>query len=350
MRRFLFWAAVFFGLFLSIYSVRILVRERDMAKINVKQFKTKLFTITSPDLFAERNIVEVFEKRYGVPLKFSFKNDFDAYVALKTDTNAVIYPAFAFDNLMQAQILKAIDVTKVPNIKTLMEDTRTEITKKYSKDGVYAIPVAYVPYAMFFSKTQLKESTSGKEIISLTPSIALADNIGTVLTLLKIYKLPLQESSLAQIKKMLKGKVITYFNPDDPINMPKILGDAKPRLIIAPSYSKNILERDFGGFEMILPSEGTYAEQYLVSLLKVDDVELSHVFLNHLIEPLIHRNLAEVMGIGITNYSAMANITPVLYNSLKMNDPKYLSEMLTLKTEKEYHTAKKLFEKLKTEN
>jgi len=55
------------------------------------------------------------------------------------------------------------------------------------------------------------------------------------------------------------------------------------------------------------------------------------------------------MGIGITNYSAMANITQVLYNSLKMNDPKYLSEMLTIKNEKEYDTVQRLFEKLKTE-
>jgi len=60
--------------------------------------------------------------------------------------------------------------------------------------------------------------------------------------------------------------------------MPKILNEAKPLLIIAPSYSKNIHEREFGSFEMILPSEGTYAEQYLVSLLKVDDVELFHIF------------------------------------------------------------------------
>jgi len=72
-----------------------------------------------------------------------------------------------------------------------MDDTRTEITKKYSKDSVYAIPVAYVLYAMFFSKAQLKESTSRKEIISLTSSIALANNIGTIITLLKIYKLQL---------------------------------------------------------------------------------------------------------------------------------------------------------------
>jgi len=79
-----------------------------MTNVNVKQFKTKVFTITSPDLFAERNIVDVFGKRYGVQLKFSFKNDVDAYISLKTDSNAAIYPSFVFDNFMQAQMLKCL--------------------------------------------------------------------------------------------------------------------------------------------------------------------------------------------------------------------------------------------------
>lgn len=347
MRRFLFWAAVFFGLFLTFHTIRISVREKDMAKVNVKKFKTDIFTITSPDLFAERNIMDTFGKRYGVTLKFKFKNNSDDYLNLKSDSDALIYPAFAFDNLWQANILKPIDTERVPNLKTLMEDTKHAIKEKYTKDKVYAIPIVYVPYAMFFSKTQLKESTSGREIISLTPSIAIADNYGTLLTLFKIFKLPVNDNSVSVLKKVLKGKAITYFNADDPIAMTKSLNDAKPKLIIAPSYNKNILERDFGSFEMILPSEGTYADYYLVSLLKTDDLELSHVFINHLIEPLIHRNLAEVMGMGITNHAAMADITPVLYNGLKMNDPKYLSDMISLKSEKELMQVKKMFEKMK---
>lgn len=349
MRRFLFWVAVFFGLFLTIYTVRILVRERDMARVNVKQFKKDFFTITSSDLFAERNIVEVFYKRYGVQLKFSFKNNFEDYLALKMDSDAVIYPSFVYENLMHSKMLKVIDVQKVPNVKSLMEDSKSEMMRKYNKSGVYAVPVAYVPYAMFFSKSQLKESTSGKEIIALTPSIALADNIGSLLMLCKIYKLPVQETSIKQLKKILKNKTVTFFNPDEPISMSKILTEAKPRLILAPSYNKNILEREFGSFEMILPSEGSYAEKYLVSLLKDDETELSHVFLNHLLEPLIHRNLAEVMGIGITNYAAMANITPVLYNGLKMNNPEYLKDMFVINSDKDYANANRVFEKFKAD-
>ncbi|GAB4437285.1 MAG: hypothetical protein OHK0040_08620 [bacterium] len=348
MRRFLFLAAVIFGLFLTFHTIRITVREKDMAKVNVKQFKSSIFTVSSPDLFAERNIMDTFEKRYGVKLKFKFKNDLSGYLNFSEDADAVIYPSFAFEKLWQSKVLKPIDTAKVQNIKTLMEDTKADLKEKYTKENaVYAIPIAYIPYALFFSKTQLKESTSAKEIIAIAPSIALADNYATLLTFFKIYKLPINENSVATIKKMLKGKTITYFNPDDPISMTKVLGDAKPKLIIAPSYSKNILERDFGGFEMILPSEGTYADYYLVSLLKSDDVVLSHVFLNHLTEPLIHRNLAEVMGMGITNYASMSDITPVLYNGLKMNNAKYLKEMLTLKNEKDYLTVSKLFEKIK---
>ncbi len=348
MKRFLFWTAAFFGIFLTIYTVRIMVREKDMAKVNVREVKGKTFTIMSPDLFAERNIMDVFSKRYSAQLKFSFQNDLANYFDIKTDSDALIYPSFAFDNLYSSQTILPLDLEKIANIKTLMDDTKSEINNRYTKNGkTYAIPVAYVPYAMFYDKNQLKESTVAREIISTAPSISFADSFGSLLFMLKVYGLPLSESSVSQVKKLLKGKVVTYFNADDPFAMEKALNEAKPKLIIGPSYCKNILEREFGSFDMILPKEGTYADYYLVSLLKNEKGELSHVFLNHLVEPLIHRNLVEVMGIGITNYAAMSNITPVLYNGLKMNDPAYLKSIFKLNNKQEFELAKTIFAKMK---
>lgn len=347
MKRFLFWFAVFFGLFLTFHTIRIAVREKDMSKTLVKKFKKDVLYITAPDLFAERNIIEIFNKRYGVSIKFSFQNDLSKFLSLKSEADAIIYPTFAYNSIYSANLLKPISIEKLSNYKTLMEMAKKEVKEQYTKDKIYAIPIAYVPYALFFSKTQLKESLSGKEIIDLTPSIAMADNLGSFLFLCKVFNLPLKESSLSFIKKKLEGKKVNYFNADNPAEMVKELNETKPKLIVAPSYCKNILEREFGDFEMILPKEGTYAEYYLVSLLKVEDDDLSHVLINHLIEPLIQRNLTEVMGLGITNYSAMANITPVLYNSLKMNDEKYLSDMFILRKEADFFAAKELFEKMK---
>lgn len=348
MKRFLFWVLVFFGIFLTMQTVRLAVREKDMAKVNVKQFKNKLISITAPDIFAEKNIMDVFKNRYGATLKFKFKNANDEYLTLDNDTDAIIYPSFVYQKLYSAGKLMPIDVSKVQNLNTLMEDTQLEIKQKYSKTDAFAVPIAYVPYAMFFYKDKLKQTTSGKEIISMASSIALSDDIGSILTMFKIFNLPLKEKSVIELKKIFKSKTIVFYNADDPITMEKILQDAKPQLIIGPSFNSNIFERNFSRIDMILPEEGTYANYYLVSFLKNNESELMHVSLNHLIEPLIHRNLTEVMGIGITNYNAMKNIKPVLYNSLKMNDSKYLKNMFILEDEEQYNTARELFKAIKS--
>lgn len=348
MKRFFYWVLVFFGIFLTIQTVRLAVREKDMAKVNVKQFKNKIIYITAPDIFAEKNIMDVFKSRYGATLKFKFKNKNDEYLTLDSDADAIIYPSFVYEKLYSANKLNPIDVSKVHNVNTLMEDTKIEIKQKYSKTDAFAVPLAYVPYAMFFYKDQLKQSTSGKEIISLASSIALSDDVGSILTVFKIFNLPLKEKSVVELKKIFKGKKIFFYNADDPIAMEKTIKDAQPQLIIGPSFNSNIFERVFSRIDMILPEEGTYANYYLVSFLKNNDAELMHVFLNHIIEPLIQRNLIEVMGIGITNYNAMKNIKPVLYNTLKMNDSKYLKNMFILKDEEEYKTATKLFIAIKS--
>lgn len=349
-KRFLFWMAVFFGLFLTVYTIRITVRERDMAKIESRRFQGKVLKVTSPDLFAERNIIEVFSKRYNGNIKFNFLNNTSAYIDLADigDSSIIIYPSFAFKNLLDKKIIAPIEIDKVPNVKSLMDIAKKDISEKYTDKSVLAIPLAYVPYAMFFSVSQLKQSLSGKEIIALTPSIALADNVGSLLMLFKIYNLSPEEESIKKIEKELKGKKLYFYNPDDSVGMSNSLSEVKPKLIIGPSYNVNILTRDFGSFDMILPEEGTYADYYLMSLTnKGEDKEISHIFLNHYVEPLIHRNLVEIMGLGITNYTAMKNIKPALYNSLRMNDEKYLSAMEILKDSSELKKAELLFELFK---
>jgi len=320
-----------------------------MADINLKESKGKTLHVIGPDFFTERNIYESFNKRYEAQLKFKLKNNPDDFKTDELSGNAIIYPSFLYQKIYDTGKIIPIDVNIAKNIDNLMDNFLLLTKKNYSKkSNFFAIPVAYMPYAIFFNISKVNKTTKGKELINARYKIALADDYGSLLTLIKIFNLKQDKKSIEQINKILNQKP-TFFNIENPsIGLATILKE-KPDVIVAPSYLRGLFEREIGSLESVLPEEGTYTTLYLISIINNNnDDTLGHVFINHMLDPIIHKNLTDIMGLGITNKTSLAFISPVYYNFLKMNYPEYLNGMYILKSEDEYLTANNLFRDFKT--
>jgi spermidine/putrescine-binding protein len=168
--------------------------------------------------------------------------------------------------------------------------------------------------------------------------------VGSLLTLLKIFGLPQGPAGLAKLAGILPKAGVLFFNPDDPQAVSSLMSQNRPDLVIGPSFLKNLINREGGDHEIVLPSEGTYATLYVASLPKGSNEDLAIIFLNHLTDPMIQKNLSTVMNVGVTNQASLPSMAPVLYNALKMNDPAYLTKnLVVLKDAAAYEDAVKLF-------
>ncbi len=318
-----------------------------MADFNPKETKGKFLRIISPDFFTERNIYESFNKRYEAKLKFTLKNNPESFNTNELTEDVIIYPSLLYPKLINAGKIQSLDINKTKNMENLMDNFIVLTKKNFSKEGkIYAIPVAYLPYAIFFNLSKVNKSTKGKELIKADYKIALADDLGSMLTLLKIFNLNLDKDGIDKITKTIKQKPI-FFNIDNPTIGLATLKKEKPDVVVAPSYLRGFFEREVGTLESILPDEGTYATIYLVSLLNSNNTDLGYIFINHLLDPLIHKNLTDIMGLGITNKNSLPSISAVNYNFLKMNYPEYLNNLFVLKSEEEYLQAINLFKDFK---
>lgn len=348
MKRFLILTAILFGFFLSYQILKITAQRKYMAQISTKETKGKTLKIFSPDFFTERNIYESFKKRYDANLKYTIKDKPDDFREIKNIVDVIIYPSYLYKNLISDTIIP-LENNKIKNIENLMDNYITFMKRNYSQNGnIYAIPVAYSPYAIYFNPSKVSKSTKGKELINKNYKIALADNMGSFLTLCKIFGKNPDTKGLDMIKKILSQKPV-FFNIENPALGMATLQKEKPDVIVAPSYLKGFFEREAGSFEAVLPDEGTYADLYLISMAKGSDNELGYIFINHLLDPLIHKNLTDIMGLGITNKTSLASISAVNYNFLKMNFPEYLNKFYLLSSEEEYNKTEQIFKSFKND-
>jgi spermidine/putrescine-binding protein len=348
MKRFLLLTAIIFGFLLSYQILKIASQRKHMADINLTESKGKTLHIIGPDFFSERNIYESFNKRYEAKLKFKLKNSPEDFKTDELTSNIVIYPSFLYQKIYDSGKIIPIDINKAKNIDNLMDNFLLLTKKNYSKNNSFlAIPVGYMPYAIFFNISRVNKTTKGRELINEKYKIALADDYGSLLTIIKIFNLKPDKNGIEQINKILKQKPI-FFNVENPSIGLTTLIKEKPDVIVAPSYLRGFFEREIGSLESILPDEGTYTTLYLISIINDNnDNTLSYVFINHMLDPIIHKNLTDIMGLGITNKTSLTSISAVYYNFLKMNYPEYLNNMYILKTEEEYLLAKNLFQDFK---
>ncbi len=349
MKRFLILTLIFFGLLISYQTLRVMNQQKYVAEVNVSQFKDKLLKIKAPDIFAEKNVIDTFKNRYKANLKFIFsKNDAEFFSKPTEDANLVIFPSFAYSSIIKNNSVYHPDNAKIPNLDKLMDTHISEIQKSFSsKTGFLALPVAYIPYAIYFDSQKIKPSVNGKEYFNKGYKIALSDDLGSMLAVARFLNLPFNNKLAESLKYYLKKDKTVFFNIDNLEEAINILNQSKPDIILAPTYLKAFFERRVGTLEMLLPEEGTYATYYLISIISDMDFNLSNVFLNHILDPLIQKNYSDTFNIPITNKVSLNTMAPVLYNSLKMNDPAYFSKMLILKDEKEYDLADSQFKKLK---
>jgi hypothetical protein len=345
MRKFVILTLIAFGFLLSYQTIKIMSQQRYVADINVRQFKDKTLKVISSDIFAEKNAIQTFKLRYKADLKYVFENKDERYFNLDAgDAQVVIYPSFAFDSINKKFKLLAADKKLVPNLSKLMDNHTAVMKELYSRqEANYAVPMAYIPYAIFFNVDKIKPTTTGKEYFNKNLKVALADDYGCFLALTKFMGLPLDSGSVAVMRKTFNKENTVFYNLDKLEEAFTILNDAKPSVIVAPVYLKSFFERRAGSLEMILPDEGSYAPYYLVSIIGQTENELSNVFLNHVIDPLILKNYSDIFTIPITNQVSLNTMSAVLYNSLKMNDQDYFKKIMILKNQKEYETAVKLY-------
>ncbi len=346
MKRFIIMTAIFFGFFLSYQILRIAAQRKYMSQISTKETKGKTLKIFSPDFFTERNIYESFKKRYDVNLKFTIKNTPKDFREIKNVADVVIYPSFLYKNFSKESIIP-LDNNKIKNVENLMDNFMNFTKKNYTEKGsIYAIPVAYSPYAIYFNSSKVSKSIKGKDLINKSYKIAIADSYGSLLTLCKIFNKKPDTNGIEEIRKILNQKPV-IFNIENPAIGMSTLQKEKPDVIIAPSYLKGFFEREAGSLEAVLPEEGTYADLYLISIVENGDYELSYIFINHIFDPLIHKNLTDIMGLGITNKTSLSYISAVNYNFLKMNYPDYLDKLYLLSSEEEYYKTEQLFKDFK---
>lgn len=346
MKRFLLLTVMLFGFFLSYQILKIAGQRKYMSQFVTKDIKGKTLKILSPDFFTERNIYESFAKRYDANLKYTLKEKPEEIKDAINTADVVIYPSFLFKNMYDGKILP-LEQDKIKNVENLMDLYANLTNKNYSFDGkTYAIPIAYSPYAIYFNPSKVVKSTKGKDIINKNYKIALADNLGSFVTLCKIFDKKPDKKGQEEIKKIISQKLI-FFNIDNPAIGMATLQKEKPDVIVAPSYLKGFFEREAGSFEAVLPDEGTFATLYLVSNVSGGDSQLGYIFINHLLDPLIHKNLTDVMGLGITNKTSLSSISAVNYNFLKMNYPEYFSKFYLISTEEEYKNIEKAYQEFK---
>lgn len=350
MKRFIILTLIIFGFFLSYQTLRIMSQQRYVADINVNQFKGKIIKVTAPDIFAEKNIIDTFTNRYKGVTKFNLvKNDGDFFNVNLEDTDVIIYPSFYYEKLLQSKKLINIDLSKVPNIDKLMDNHSKIMNEKYvANNQILAIPSAYIPYAIFFDPEKIKPSTSAKNYFTENRKVAIPDGYESILALSKFFGISKDTNLIKSLFSKVKKENFILYSLDDLENAIKIFQEKRPDLIIAPVYLKGFFERRGGTIEMILPDEGTYATYYLTSLTNEREKLLSSVFLNHLLDPLIHKNYTNSFSIPITNKVSLNTLPALLYNSLKMNDPAYFEKIYLLKNEEEYKKAIKLYNDFKS--
>lgn len=348
MKRFLILTAIIFGFMLSYQILKITAQRRYMADVNLKEIKGKQIKIISPDFFAERNIYESFNKRYDANLRYTLKDKPESYFQQDISGDVIIYPSLLYKKFLSTGEISPIDENKAKNIENLMDNFFETVKKDYTNNGkIYAIPIAYSPYAIYFNISKVNKSTKGKELIKPEHKIALADDIGSMLTLCKIFNIKPDKKGVEELKKVVNQKPV-FFNIENPSIGLATLTKEKPDVLIAPSYLRGFFEREAGTFETVLPDEGTFATLYLISNLSKGNSELSQLFINHILDPTIHKNLTDIMGLGITNKTSLPSISAVYYNFLKMNYPDYLKNLYLLKSEEEYNQAVSLFKDFKS--
>lgn len=349
MRRFIMLTIIIFGFLLSYQTLRIMSQQRYIADVNVNQFKDRVVRIKSTDIFAEKNVIDTFKKRYKADIQFSFENRDEKFLSTNlSDSDIAIYPSFAYESIKKRTNLFSIEQSKVPNMDKLMEYHLDYSKNLYSdKNSIYAIPIAYIPYAIFFNIEKVKPSTVGKDFFSKNLKIAISDDYGAFLALSKFMGISFNSSMVKAMHNIFNKKNTVFFNLDNLEESLSVLMDSKPDVIVAPSYLKSFFERRVGSLEMLLPDEGTFATLYIASVVNEKEKELYYIFLNHLIDPLIQKNYTDTFTLPITNKASLNTMSAVLYNSLKLNDPEYFKRIMILKNENEYKTAVSLYKSFK---
>lgn len=350
MKRFIILTLIFFGFLLSYQTLRIMSQQRYIADINVNQFKGKVIKVMAPDIFAEKNIIDTFSNRYKGNVKFNLiKSDGDFFNANLDDSDIIIYPSFCYEKFAKGKKLLSIDTKKVPNLDKLMDNHSKIMNEKYLENNeLLAIPSAYIPYAIFFDPEKIKPSKSAKDYFTENTKVAIPDGYESILALSKFLDIQISPNFIKSFFDKIKKKNLIIYNLDDLESALKSFQDKRPDIIVAPVYLKGFLERRGGTIEMILPDEGTYATYYLASFINDREKELSFVFFNHLLDPLIHKNYTNSFSIPITNKVSLNTLPALLYNSLKMNDPAYFEKIYLLKNEEEYKKALKLYSDFKS--
>lgn len=348
MKRFIMLTLIFFGFLLSYQTLKIISQQRYMANINVNQFKDKTIKITSPDIFAEKNVIDTFKGRYKASIKFNLVKDDIDFSSIKTDDlDLIIYPSFFSEYVKKTAL--ALDDKKIPNLDKLMDIHSNIMKGKYIKNGsLFAIPVAYIPYAIFFDPEKIKPSTSAKDYLTKNRKIAIPDNYESLLALSKFLSINFDTDLLKSLFTKINKEDIIIYNISDLESVLKLFEQKKPEVIIAPVYLKGFFERRGGTIEMIIPDEGTYATYYLISLVNEREKELSFVFINHILDPLIQKNYTTSFTIPITNKVSLNTIPAVLYNSLRMNDFDFFKKIYLIKDESELKKVIKIYQDFKS--
>ncbi len=334
-----------FGLFLTMYTLKIMYQQKYIATLDIKEIKGKTLNIMTSSLFSERNLIETFGSRFKSNIKYTIEEKNEKYFNIKNDEiHALIYPSFTYRQEGTGKGYQAMDESKLPNLLNIDDNHVEYMRKLYTISGkLYAAPVAYVPYAIFFDKEKIKPSTTGKSYFTGNIKVALSGDYGSFLALVKILGLKPDMASVASIQKTLgKGNVI-LFDPDKLDAAADLIKKEKSLIVIAPIYLKSYMETRVELNEVILPDEGTYATLYLVSIVGDGELELSHIFVNHVIDPSIQKTLCDILGYPVINKLALKSMEPLQYNTLKMNTPEYFKNLLVLKNRKEFDNAVNLY-------
>lgn len=332
--------------------IRIPYEQRYRQRTDVGQVSGRTLRVLSPDLFAEKNIFETFRGRYKAQLAFTFRNDADASLPPEDAAHAVlIYPSFAFAEVQRAARLAPIDPAQALNLANLADSYRARASERYGCGGMpCAVPVAWVPWALFADAARVNPTASGKPYFTGTRGwkIAVADRWGSSLALARIFGLAPVPGSAAALAALLPAADLRWFDPDDPADVSRVLRDEEPPVVLGPSYLKSLISREGGKHEMFLPEEGTYATLYLLSATEGPDLDLAVVFLNHLTDPTIHKNLATVMTVAIPNRLSQTTLEPVLASALRLTDPSYEGRLLVLEDAAGYAEAQALHRELRS--
>lgn len=341
MHRFFKYFLMAFGalLFWQI-MIRLPHEQRYQQRVERDQIQGRVLQVAAPDLFAEKNIYDTFAGRYGASLKIRFVNSPAAILDVPAMTEpVVVVPSFAFAAVRAASKLTAVQAVEAPNLANLLDSYREMALGKYGcGGGTCGVPVAWVPWALFVDRERVNPTTSGRPYFTDTRGwkIGLADDPGSALALARILGVADDAAALAAL---LPRKDLRWFDADDPADVERLMGQEKPAVILGPSHLKGLIAREGSKHEMFLPDEGTYATLYLLSVAEGPDRDLGIVFLNHLTDPTIHKNLATVMTAAIPNRLALATVQPVLTSALRLNDAAYAEKLLVLEDAAAYRRA-----------